>query len=164
MPLRCLEVFIMRHVLFAVLLLTLPLAACKKEQDADNANTVKIVAVTAAGAKHVIHAEIADNDQTRTQGLMFRTEMPEDHGMLFIFPAEQPLGFWMRNTLIPLDMVFVRGDGFINHIHPDAKPQDETVIMSKGPVSRVLELNGGTAARLGLKEGDRLFNDVYFGK
>ena len=122
-----------------------------------------IVAVTADGAKHLIHAEIAVTDSQHAQGLMFRTEMAEDHGMLFVFPAPRPLGFWMRNTLIPLDMIFIREDGLIHHIHKNAKPQDDTVIMSQGPVSHVLELNGGAAERIGLKEGNRLYNETYFG-
>lgn len=131
---------------------------------ADDAKTIDLTAVTAGGSYHVLHAEIADTDETRAQGLMFRTEMAEDHGMLFVFPAERPIGFWMRNTLIPLDMLFVKNDGTIAHIHENAKPQDDTVINSEGPVSRVLELNGGAAARMGLKEGDRLRNEVYFEK
>ena len=123
----------------------------------------EVIAVTADGAKHVLHAEIADTDETRRDGLMFRTEMAEDHGMLFVFPEARPLGFWMRNTLIPLDMIFIRDDGTIHHIHQNARPQDETIVPSQGPVSRVLELNGGAAERMGLKEGDRLYNETYFG-
>lgn len=123
----------------------------------------EIIAVTADGAKHVIYAEIARTDEERAQGLMFRTEMAEDHGMLFVFPAMRPLGFWMRNTLIPLDMIFIKDDGVIHHIHPNARPQDETIIPSQGPVSRVLELNGGVAERMGLKAGDRLYNEAWFG-
>lgn len=130
---------------------------------ADEPIRQEIVAVTADGTKHVIHAEIADTDEERAQGLMFRTEMAEDHGMLFVFPAMRPLGFWMRNTLIPLDMIFIKDDGVIHHIHANAKPQDETIIPSQGPVSRVLELNGGAAERMGIKPGDRLYNEVYFG-
>ncbi len=123
----------------------------------------ELVAVSADGARHVIHAEIAITDEQRAEGLMFRTEMAEDHGMLFVFPTMRPLGFWMRNTLISLDMIFIKDDGVIHHIHPNAKPQDETIIMSQGPVSRVLELNGGAAERMGLKAGDRLYNEAYFG-
>ena len=134
-------------------------AACAAK---GNAPTVEIVAVTADKARHILHVEIANDDESRARGLMFRTEMPEDHGMLFVFPVERPLGFWMRNTFIPLDMIFIRGDGTIVHIHENAVPEDETVIMSEGPVSRVLELNGGAARRMGLMEGDRLYNEAYF--
>lgn len=146
----------MRHlisVFVLVLLLTAPAFAAELHD---------ITAVTPT-AKHVLHVEVAVTPQEHMQGLMYRTEMPEDQGMLFLFPESQPRGFWMRNTLIPLDMVFIKDDGVIANIHANAKPKDETVIYSDGPVARVLELNGGTAERLGLKAGDKLYSEAYFG-
>ena len=151
----------MRHYFFVLMALFVFFAVSARA--ADELPIQDIVAVTADGVKHVIHAEIALTDEQRAQGLMYRTEMPEDHGMLFVFPVAQPLGFWMRNTLISLDMVFLTDDGLVHYIHKSAIPQDETVIESQGPVSRVLELNGGAAERMGLNVGDRLYNETYFG-
>lgn len=105
--------------------------------------------------------ELADNDATRARGMMFRTTMAPDAGMLFDFKQEQMASFWMRNTLIPLDMVFIRADGTIQNIHQRAIPKDETGINSTGPVRAVLELNGGTASRLGIKPGDRVEHGIF---
>ena len=151
----------MRRYIFVLMALLVFFAAPARA--AEELPIRDIVAVTADGVRHIIHAEIALTDEQRTHGLMYRTEMPEDHGMLFVFPVAQPLGFWMRNTLISLDMVFLNEDGLVSFIHKNAIPQDETIIESRGPVSRVLELNGGTAERMGLKVGDRLYNETYFG-
>lgn len=105
--------------------------------------------------------ELADNDATRARGMMFRTTMAPDAGMLFDFKQEQIASFWMRNTLIPLDMVFIKADGTIQNIHQRAIPKDESGINSTGPVRAVLELNGGTASRLGIKAGDRVEHGIF---
>lgn len=105
--------------------------------------------------------ELADNDATRARGMMFRTSMAPDAGMLFDFKQEQMASFWMRNTLIPLDMLFIKADGTILNIHQRAVPRDETGINSIGPVRAVLELNGGTASRLGIKAGDRVEHLIF---
>lgn len=105
--------------------------------------------------------ELADNDATRARGMMFRTSMAPDAGMLFDFKQEQMASFWMRNTLIPLDMLFIKADGTILNIHQRAIPRDETGINSTGPVRAVLELNGGTASRLGIKAGDRVEHGIF---
>lgn len=105
--------------------------------------------------------ELADNDATRARGMMYRTSMAPDAGMLFDFKQEQMASFWMRNTLIPLDMLFIKADGTILNIHQRAIPRDETGINSIGPVRAVLELNGGTASRLGIKAGDRVEHGIF---
>lgn len=105
--------------------------------------------------------ELADNDAARARGMMFRTSMAPDAGMLFDFKQEQMASFWMRNTLIPLDMVFIKADGTILNIHQRAIPRDETGINSIGPVRGVLELNGGTASRLGIKPGDKVEHAIF---
>ena len=92
---------------------------------------------------------------------MHRTEMPENSGMLFVFNSPRKTSFWMKNTLIPLDMLFAHPDGTIHHIHHNARPQDETRITSKFPVKAVLELNGGTADKMGIKEGDQIIHRVF---
>lgn len=97
--------------------------------------------------------EIADTDAERAQGLMGRQSMPEDHGMLFAYPAPRPVAFWMHNTPLPLDMLFIDELGMVVSLHENARPFDETPIPSGLPVRYVLEINGGLAAKLGLRPG-----------
>ena len=100
--------------------------------------------------------DLADSGEERAKGLMFVESMPTMSGMLFVYEAPQHATFWMRNTLIPLDMIFMDETGTITHIHPNAKPLDETIIDGGKGVLFVLEINGGLAKRLGLKVGDVL--------
>jgi uncharacterized membrane protein (UPF0127 family) len=113
------------------------------------------------GKKHRFTVEIADNDERRTLGLMHRRQMAADAGMLFDFKRDGQVSMWMRNTVLPLDMLFVDRDGIVRKIHQRAVPFSETVISSDVPVRAVLELNGGTAARLGLKPGDKLDHPMF---
>lgn len=115
---------------------------------------------TASGA-HTYSVEVMRTEAEREKGLMFRQSMPRDHGMLFDFVQDQPLMFWMKNTLIPLDMVFIGSDGRVVSIAHDAKPMDETVIASKQPAAGVLELNAGAAASIGLKVGDVVKSPIF---
>ncbi len=106
-----------------------------------------------------IAVELADTAESRARGLMWRDNLPALHGMLFVYEQPQPVSFWMKNTLIPLDMVFLDEHGVIRHIHPMAKPHDETPIpgAAVGDLRperlMVLEIAGGEAARLGLQTG-----------
>lgn len=100
--------------------------------------------------------EIADDAQERAMGLMHRTDMASSAGMLFVYPAPQRLSFWMRNTVIPLDMIFVDPTGIVHHIHHRAVPLDETPITGGDGLTHVLEVNGGMAELLGLDVGDQL--------
>jgi uncharacterized membrane protein (UPF0127 family) len=106
------------------------------------------------GKKLTFTVEIARNEAQREQGLMFRPSMAPDAGMLFLFDGPEMARFWMKNTLIPLDMLFVAADGHITNIFKRAVPMSESVIASAGPVVAVVELNGGTADHLGIKPGD----------
>lgn len=121
----------------------------------------ELVIVTAAGNRHKFAVELADKDETRSQGLMFRRTLAADAGMLFDYQRDSNFAMWMRNTYIPLDMVFIGGDGTIRKIHQRAIPHDETPIPAPDAVRAVLELNGGTAARLGLKVGDRVEHAIF---
>lgn len=89
------------------------------------------------------HVEIADTPYLRSKGLMYRKSMPKNNGMVFIFEKPQIISMWMKNTYIPLDMLFVDKNGIIRHIYENAKPFDETIISSVVPVSFVIELNAG---------------------
>lgn len=100
--------------------------------------------------------DVADSPDERSQGLMFVEEMATTQGMLFVYDRPQSVSFWMRNTLIPLDMVFVDETGVIRNIHAMAQPLDETAIFGGTGIQYVLEINGGLAARLGLQAGDQM--------
>ncbi len=100
--------------------------------------------------------QVADDAAERAQGLMNVPEMATLQGMLFVYDAPQPVSFWMRNTLIPLDMVFAGADGTITAIHENAVPLDETPIPGGDAVQYVLEVNGGLTGRLGIEPGDVL--------
>ncbi len=99
---------------------------------------------------------VADEPEERAQGLMFVEQMDTLEGMLFVFERPQRVSFWMRNTLIPLDMIFVGPDGVIDHVHSMAVPLDETPIFGGTDIQYVLEINGGMAERLGLAAGNEL--------
>ena len=111
--------------------------------------------VTSTGA-HEISVEIADSPEEREVGLMNRESMPEDAGMLFDFGESRPVTMWMKNTLIPLDMVFINEGGRVVRVAAHAQPLSLELIPSDKPVRYVLELNGGAAADYGVKIGDRL--------
>lgn len=101
-------------------------------------------------------AELATTQTQQATGLMFRTHMPRNQGMVFFYPTPHQITMWMKNTRIPLDMVFVDVSHRVSHIHANAKPMDESLISSPEPVRFVIELNGGEAARIGLEKGDEL--------
>jgi uncharacterized membrane protein (UPF0127 family) len=113
---------------------------------------------------HVFAVEIAVNDADRAKGLMYRKELPEGRGMLFDFKREQEVSFWMKNTYIPLDMLFIRTDGRILRIAENTTPLSEALIGSGGPVLAVLEVIGGTAGKLGLAPGDRVAHPIFHGR
>ncbi|GEM_PF-3413252 len=111
----------------------------------------------AAGEQAVrlrIRVQVAANDTARMHGLMFRRQpLADDEGMLFLWPRPQPVAMWMKNTFIPLDMVFIDADGMVVRVHENARPHDLTPIPSGVPVKAVLELSAGAATRLGLRPG-----------
>ena len=100
--------------------------------------------------------EVADDPQERSLGLMHRESMPQGAGMLFVYPVEEEVGFWMENTLIPLDMIFMDAAGTVVKVHENAVPLDRTVIRSDFPTQYVLEINGGLAGLLGITPGAEL--------
>ena len=117
--------------------------------------------VVTGGREIKFDVELALNDVERARGLMFREKLGPYEGMLFDFYREEPVGFWMKNTLIPLDMVFIAGDGTIRHIHANAKPHSTDTIPSEYPVRAVLEINGGSARLLGIKAGDKVKHPIF---
>ena len=110
---------------------------------------------------HVFSVELADNDVERERGLMFRKSLPEGQGMLFDFGTERDVTMWMKNTLISLDMIFIRADGQIARIAENTKPMSTRIIPSGQPVLAVLEVAGGTAEKLGIAAGDRVAHAMF---
>ncbi|MCV6595098.1 MAG: DUF192 domain-containing protein [Silicimonas sp.] len=100
--------------------------------------------------------ELADDPAERSQGLMHRETLARSAGMLFVYDHPQRVSFWMRNTLIPLDMIFLDGAGRVSRIHENAIPLDETAIEGGDDIQYVLEINGGLSAQLGLTPGSEL--------
>ena len=118
------------------------------------------VQVETAGGRHVFQVWVADNDRSRQQGLMFIKELSVDRGMLFLFKKTQLASFWMKNTYVSLDIVFIAADGVVANIVHDTQPLSLAPIESVAPVTAVLELAAGTAARIGLIAGDRVRSPV----
>jgi len=109
--------------------------------------------ITQGDTVHDFRVEVALSGEEQARGLMFRTEMAADEGMIFPYRPARPASFWMKNTVIPLDLIFVGPDGRIINIAANATPYSLDSIPSAGPVSAVLELNGGRAAELGIEAG-----------
>src|SRR5690242_20403650 len=113
---------------------------------------------------HVFSVEVVDNDADRAKGLMYRKELPEGRGMLFDFHRDQEVSFWMQNTYIPLDMIFIRGDGRILRIEENTEPLSTRLIPSRGAVRAVLEVIGGTSRKLGIAPGDQVASPIFNGR
>lgn len=124
--------------------------------DGETSGPLKTVSVQTAQGKFSWDVELASDDDSRAIGLMNRKSMPAFSGMLFRFDAVEPVSMWMKNTFIPLDMVFANSTGKITHIHYGAVPQSLAIIDSNGPVKFVLEVNAGEAAMVGLRIGAQL--------
>lgn len=147
----------------ASLVLLAGLAACSAPQstlgsgDASAADVVRIpVSVDAESGTVTFQSEICDTESERQRGMMFRTSMGEREGMIFLFPREQQLSFWMHNTLIPLDIIFIRTDHTILGVVENATPQTDTPRRIAGDSQFVLEVPGGTSAKLGIKAGQNV--------
>jgi len=125
----------------------LPLSAFPRE---------RIAVETRSARRHVFEAWRADTPETRAQGLMFVKQMRADQAMIFVYEPAQQVGMWMKNTLIPLDMLFVDDGGCVVKVHERARPGDLDTIVAEVPVVLVVELAGGTAAALGIARGDRV--------
>ena len=122
--------------------------------------TEPLTVLSRTGPKR-FEVEVMRDDASRSRGLMFRRHMAPEHGMLFDFEREEPVTMWMKNTYLPLDMVFIRPDGTVSRIAADTEPLSTAIIPSGSPVAAVLGLNAGTAARLGLQAGDRVEHPLF---
>lgn len=147
----------LRGVLFSVLVLFAVFPAAALETFGRSSLTVE----TVGGGRYRFDVEMAETPAQQAQGLMFREKMAADAGMLFVYDRPQPASFWMKNTLIPLDMIFIGADGRIVNIHQNAVPHSEAAVNSAGPVKGILEINGGMSSRLGIRAGDRVVHPVF---
>ena len=144
-----------------IALATFILALASGPAGAAGEQTVEIASKTGV---HIFSVEVVDNDADRAKGLMYRKELPEGRGMLFDFHRDQEVSFWMQNTYIPLDMIFIRGDGQILRIEENTVPLSTRMIPSRGPVRAVLEVIGGTSRKLGIAPGDRVASPIFRGR
>ena len=143
--------------LLAVVALYVFVSGAQVESSPAAKKTEHVVIRTQSGAVHDFYLEVARTPTEVEIGLMLRRDLPDDGGMIFLFgrPAK-PVGFWMKNTLISLDMLFIAEDGRIIKLHPRAEPESLTQLPSEGPVVAVIELKGGIAEKLGITVGDRI--------
>ena len=118
------------------------------------AEPLETLQVVTASGTHTFEVEIAADDASRERGLMNRRFMPANRGMLFEFEQNAPVSFWMKNTYIPLDMIFISPAGRVTNVVAEAEPLSERVIPSGPPCAAVLEVNGGVARSIGLEVGD----------
>ena len=141
-----------KAALLSIFLLT-GLTACQSEEK--YVATIK----TPSGGTHEFRVRIADDAQEQTQGLMFVESMPKDEGMLFVYPTYDRRLFWMKNTLIPLDILFFDNQNRLIYIEHNAQPHDETPRGASGRMCSALELNGGTAREMNIEIGSELLID-----
>ena len=125
------------------------------------ATSIQPLEIVTKNGVHVFSVEMATTDEEKATGLMYRKELPEGKGMLFDFHREQDVSFWMQNTYIPLDMLFIRADGRILRIAENTEPLSTRMIASGGPVRAVLEVIGGTARKFGIAPGDRVAHPIF---
>lgn len=123
----------------------------------------RIEPVTVVSAKEAatFDAEVADTDDLRARGLMFRHKLPEDRAMLFDFGDPRPAAMWMKNTYISLDMLFIRADGSIAAVAENTEPLSLQTISVQEPVKAVLEVAAGTVKRLGIQRDDKVFHPIF---
>ena len=124
-------------------------------------NQTKIVIETKSGNKHGFAVELAESNAQKSRGLMFRTQMAADAGMLFLYKQNRVVSMWMANTFLPLDILFVEANGRIASIAANTIPQSREPISSRKRVLAVLELNAGAVSRLGISVGDRVIHERF---
>lgn len=139
-----------------------PLPGSQGEAHAAQFRTDEITVVTIRGRFRMV-VEIADTDDARHQGLQFRQHLDADRGMFFDFGKTEQVAMWMKNTLIPLDMIFIDEKGRVARVERNTEPRSLRVIPSGGPVRGVLEVNAGTAERLGIAKGARIQHPIFGG-
>ncbi|WOH47725.1 DUF192 domain-containing protein [Bradyrhizobium sp. sBnM-33] len=128
---------------------------------AARAASVQPLEIATKSGVRVFLVEMATTEEEKTQGLMYRKELPDGKGMLFDFSPEQQISMWMKNTYIPLDMIFIRADGRILRIAENTEPLSTKIVSSGGPARAVLEVIAGTAQKYGIQPGDRVAHPLF---
>jgi uncharacterized protein len=128
---------------------------------ADEPSKIEQITIVTAKTSSMLTAEIADTDELRERGLMFRHILPQDQAMLFDFGKPRPAAMWMKNTYMSLDMLFVRQDGTIAAIAENTVPKSLDTISVQEPVEGVIELAAGTVKRLGIRQNDKVFHRIF---
>ena len=146
---------------FRTLLWLLPAAFLSIWPLATRAADLEALEIVSKSGVQVFSVEVMRTNEERAKGLMFRRELAEGRGMLFDFAPEQNVSMWMKNTYLPLDMIFIRADGRILRIAENTTPESEAIIPSGGPVRGVLEVIAGTARKYGLAPGDRVAHPLF---
>jgi uncharacterized membrane protein (UPF0127 family) len=149
-------------VLAAVLLTQAAPPVAAQGPGAERMRSAALVIQTRTG-NHRFTVEVARTGRQHATGLMYRRRLARDAGMLFLYKVSEPVIMWMKNTFIPLDMLFLAGDGRIMSMAQRTVPHSTANIPSGGPVMAVLEVNGGTVARLGISIGDRVIHPAFAG-
>ena len=124
-------------------------------------NRWNVVDVVSSSGTYTFNVEIADDAAEQSRGLMYRRELPADAGMLFLYNREEALSYWMRNTYIPLDIIYINSRAEIVSIARNTQPLSDESIPLHYPAIAVLEVNGGTADRLGILEGDTVRHPFF---
>jgi uncharacterized membrane protein (UPF0127 family) len=145
----------------AVLAILVTAAVAANDARAAELQTLEIA--TKSGVQ-VFSVEVATTEEEKRTGLMYRKELPDGRGMLFDFSPEQEVSMWMKNTFIPLDMIFIRADGRILRIAENTVPQSTKIIPSRGLAKGVLEVIAGTAKKYGIAPGDRVAHPLFNGR
>lgn len=148
------------RMLLGLVIVGLLAGSCLPDSSAGDGASSELTIVSGTG-RHQFKIEIATTGEAQARGLMFRRTLAPDAGMLFVYPVNGPIRMWMKNTYLPLDMLFVDDSGRITHIAERTVPHSTKIIRSNGPVRAVLEVNGGTASRLGITKGDRVIHAVF---
>ncbi|RAI45609.1 DUF192 domain-containing protein [Rhodoplanes roseus] len=152
---------IRRHPFLAALSLLAAAFALTLAATPGGAAERQILEIAGRTGVHVFSVELAVTDAERAQGLMYRKQLPEGEGMLFDFKRDENVAMWMKNTYVPLDMIFITADGRIQRIAENTVPMSEKIISSGGPVRAVLEVVAGTARKLGIAAGDRVGHPMF---
>ena len=138
-----------------------PRAALAQAAASEPDAALEPLTITTATGPHAFSVEVMRTEAQRERGLMYRRFLPRDRGMLFDFKTEQPVMMWMKNTYIPLDMIFMSRSGAVVGVAENAEPLSERIIPSGAPAYAVLEVNAGVAKAIGLKIGDRVANKLF---
>ena len=144
-----------------VLMIFLATAGFAGERGVPQSLEVSPLAIETDAGRHWFEVEMAKTPEQQSQGLMFRREMADNHGMLFHYSFPQSVGFWMKDTYIPLDLIFIQPDGTIANIARETRPMSLDTIPSRGWVTGVLEINGGLAEALGIEAGDIVHHEIF---